>query len=101
MPPKTDPNLPLILGFDTSAAHCAAAVLSGETILAHAHEAMEKGQGEFTPQDRIGQLTMRNLDIKDTRDKLRVYLSTGLLKGAPGSAIPQIEPRPDRSSDDD
>jgi argininosuccinate synthase len=62
---------------------------------------MEKGQGEFTPQDRIGQLTMRNLDIKDTRDKLRVYLSTGLLKGAPGSAIPQIEPRPDRSSDDD
>ena len=37
---------PLILAFDTSAAHCAAAVLSGETILAHAHEAMEKGQGE-------------------------------------------------------
>ncbi len=51
---------------------------------------MEKGQGEFTPQDRIGQLTMRNLDIADTRDKLRVYLSTGLLKSAPGSSIPQI-----------
>jgi argininosuccinate synthase len=51
---------------------------------------MEKGEGEFTPQDRIGQLTMRNLDIADTRDKLRVYLSTGLLHGRPGSAIPQL-----------
>jgi argininosuccinate synthase len=51
---------------------------------------MESGDGEFTPQDRIGQLTMRNLDIADTRDKLRVYLSTGLLHGGPGSAIPQL-----------
>ena len=31
---------------------------------------MEKGESSFTPQDRIGQLTMRNLDIADTRDKL-------------------------------
>src|SRR6188474_3777014 len=44
---------------------------------------MEKGEGDFTPQDRIGQLTMRNLDIADTRDKLRVYTKAGLL--APGS----------------
>ncbi len=51
---------------------------------------MESGKGEFTPQDRIGQLTMRNLDIADTRDKLRVYLGTGLLKSSPGSSIPQI-----------
>ena len=34
---------------------------------------MEKGEGAFTPADRIGQLTMRNLDIDDTRDKLGVY----------------------------
>src|SRR5580693_3763800 len=34
---------------------------------------MEKGEGAFSPQDRIGQLTMRNLDISDTRDKLAVY----------------------------
>jgi argininosuccinate synthase len=27
---------------------------------------MEKGESSFTPQDRIGQLTMRNLDIADT-----------------------------------
>ena len=31
---------------------------------------MEKGAGAFTPQDRIGQLTMRNMDISDTREKL-------------------------------
>jgi argininosuccinate synthase len=43
---------------------------------------MEKGEAFFTPQDRIGQLTMRNLDIVDTREKLSVYMKTGLL--APG-----------------
>ena len=41
---------------------------------------MEKGEEVFfTPLDRIGQLTMRNLDIADTRDKLRVYGEAGLL----------------------
>ncbi len=40
---------------------------------------MEKGQGAFTPQDRIGQLTMRNLDITDSRDKLFIYSKSGLL----------------------
>jgi argininosuccinate synthase len=40
---------------------------------------MEKGKDAFTPADRIGQLTMRNLDIIDTRDKLRVYGEAGLL----------------------
>jgi len=44
---------------------------------------MEKGEGEFTPQDRIGQLTMRNLDIADTRDKIAIYTRTGLI--TPGS----------------
>jgi tRNA threonylcarbamoyl adenosine modification protein YeaZ len=37
---------PLILGFDTSAAHCAAALLSGDRILAARAEAMDKGQAE-------------------------------------------------------
>ncbi|MDO5620451.1 MAG: tRNA (adenosine(37)-N6)-threonylcarbamoyltransferase complex dimerization subunit type 1 TsaB [Paracoccus sp. (in: a-proteobacteria)] len=36
----------LTLGFDTSAAHCAAALLSGETLLASVHEDMTKGQAE-------------------------------------------------------
>ncbi len=40
---------------------------------------MEKVEGAFTPADRIGQLTMRNLDIADTREKLGVYTRTGLL----------------------
>jgi argininosuccinate synthase len=44
---------------------------------------MEKGEAFFTPQDRIGQLTMRNLDIADTRDKLLTYVKAGVL--APGS----------------
>ena len=39
---------------------------------------MERGESAFSPQDRIGQLTMRNLDIADTRAKLGVYAKTGL-----------------------
>jgi argininosuccinate synthase len=33
----------------------------------------------FSPLDRIGQLTMRNLDITDTRAKLGIYAKSGLL----------------------
>jgi argininosuccinate synthase len=39
---------------------------------------MENGVGEFGPNDRIGQLTMRNLDIKDTRDKIKIYDDLGI-----------------------
>ena len=49
---------------------------------------MEKGEAFFTPADRIGQLTMRNLDIVDTRDKLRVYSEAGLL--GPGGGMPLL-----------
>src|SRR5215218_3344028 len=49
---------------------------------------MEKGdEAFFTPEDRIGQLTMRNLDIIDTRDKLLVYTQTGLLKPSAASGL--------------
>ena len=51
---------------------------------------MEKGESSFSPQDRIGQLTMRNLDIVDTREKLSIYVKTGLLSVAAGSAIPSL-----------
>jgi len=51
---------------------------------------MEKGESPFTPQDRIGQLTMRNLDIVDTRDKLLTYVKTGVLAPAAGSALPHL-----------
>ncbi|MBK7590679.1 MAG: argininosuccinate synthase [Betaproteobacteria bacterium] len=51
---------------------------------------MEKGESVFSPQDRIGQLTMRNLDITDTRDKLATYVKTGLLAPSIGSALPLL-----------
>jgi argininosuccinate synthase len=50
---------------------------------------MEKGDSMFTAQDRIGQLTMRNLDIVDTRDKLGIYTEGGLLSG--GKGVPSLE----------
>jgi argininosuccinate synthase len=51
---------------------------------------MEKGEGEFTPQDRIGQLTMRNLDITDTRDKIDIYTKAGLLAPGGPTALPEL-----------
>jgi argininosuccinate synthase len=44
---------------------------------------MERSESAFGPLDRIGQLTMRNLDIVDSRDKLAVYRQVGTL-GAGG-----------------
>ncbi|HTJ99869.1 MAG TPA: argininosuccinate synthase [Bordetella sp.] len=52
---------------------------------------MEKGESVFSPQDRIGQLTMRNLDIVDTRDKLFTYVKAGLLTSSAGAALPQLK----------
>ena len=51
---------------------------------------MEKGESAFTPQDRIGQLTMRNLDIADTREKLLTYAKAGLLAPASSAPLPQL-----------
>jgi argininosuccinate synthase len=58
---------------------------------------MEKGESMFSPQDRIGQLTMRNLDIVDTRDKLFTYVKTGVLLPWSGTALPH--PSTDPSDD--
>ncbi|MBL8226798.1 MAG: argininosuccinate synthase [Chromatiales bacterium] len=49
---------------------------------------MERGEAFFTPADRIGQLTMRNLDIADTRQKLDVYERAGLLSRSDGHVVP-------------
>src|SRR6516164_6975166 len=58
---------------------------------------MEKGDASFTPQDRIGQLTMRNLDIVDTRDKLLTYAKTGLIAPSVGSGLPRLAgPAPEK-----
>jgi argininosuccinate synthase len=51
---------------------------------------MEKTQSSFSPQDRIGQLTMRNLDITDTREKLLTYALTGLLTLSTGNEMPLL-----------
>ncbi len=51
---------------------------------------MEKGESMFTPLDRIGQLTMRNLDIVDTRAKLGIYGKAGLLSNESGAAMPLL-----------
>ena len=52
---------------------------------------MEKVENApFDPIDRIGQLTMRNLDIVDTRQKLGIYTQTGLLLSGQDSVLPQL-----------
>ena len=66
---------------------------------------MEKGDEVFfTPQDRVGQLTMRNLDIADTREKLVVYHRVGLDGHQPEDGLPllpaaapevEVEPEPE------
>ncbi len=51
---------------------------------------MEKTESSFSPRDRIGQLTMRNLDITDTRAKLLTYAQAGLLTLSKGSEMPHL-----------
>jgi argininosuccinate synthase len=57
---------------------------------------MEKTESTFSPRDRIGQLTMRNLDIADTREKLLTYAKTGLLTLSKGSEMPQLNSGPEK-----
>ncbi|AOF87767.1 argininosuccinate synthase [Hydrogenophaga sp. RAC07] len=53
---------------------------------------MEKVEdAPFTPLDRIGQLTMRNLDITDTRAKLGIYAKAGLLSLGDGASMLKLE----------
>lgn len=52
---------------------------------------MEKGESMFSPADRIGQLTMRNLDIVDTREKLATYSQVGLLPSGGSDLLPLLK----------
>jgi argininosuccinate synthase len=45
----------------------------------------------FGPTDRIGQLTMRNLDIADTRAKLEMYRDQGQLGGGDFNLIKELD----------
>src|ERR1700759_3303124 len=51
---------------------------------------MEKTDSAFSPRDRIGQLTMRNLDITHTPAKLQTYAQAGLLNLSKGTEMPQL-----------
>ena len=51
---------------------------------------MEKTESAFSPRDRIGQLTMRNLDITDTRAKLMIYARAGLITLSQGLEMPRL-----------
>src|ERR1700710_267371 len=57
---------------------------------------MEKGESSFSPRDRIGQLTMRNLDITDTRAKLLTYAQSGLITLSKGAEMPQLSSASDK-----
>ena len=59
------PRDPIILAFDTSAAHCAAALLCGETVLAENVEPMHKGQAERLMPLIEEMLTKANLTWAD------------------------------------
>jgi len=53
----------------------------------------------FGPLDRIGQLTMRNLDIDDTRAKLDVYRHAGTLTGSSLLELGDGEAEPDADAE--
>jgi argininosuccinate synthase len=57
---------------------------------------MEKTDSAFSPRDRIGQLTMRNLDISDTRAKLLTYADTGLITLPKGNEMPKLNSGKDK-----
>ncbi|WNY32739.1 argininosuccinate synthase [Curtobacterium flaccumfaciens] len=49
------------------------------------------GGAAFRPDDRIGQLTMRNLDIADSRSRLEQYAAAGLIGGATAELVGELE----------
>ncbi|MDR7234082.1 argininosuccinate synthase [Agrococcus sediminis] len=49
------------------------------------------GDAAFGPEDRIGQLTMRNLDIADSRSRLEGYAAAGLIEGETKALLGALE----------
>jgi argininosuccinate synthase len=60
---------------------------------------MEKTESAFSPRDRIGQLTMRNLDVTDTRGKLLTYAAAGLLTLSKGGEMPKLSSSSDKDKE--
>lgn len=48
------------------------------------------GDAAFGPTDRIGQLTMRNLDIADSRSRLELFAGLGMIGGATGELVGHV-----------
>ena len=48
------------------------------------------GDSAFGPSDRIGQLTMRNLDIADSRARLEQYATLGIVGGATADLVGEL-----------
>ena len=74
------PSDPLCLGFDTSAAHCAAALVLGDRILASASEDMQRGQAERLIGVLEGVLGQANKTWKDL-DRIGVGVGPGNFTG--------------------
>ncbi|HEU4807429.1 MAG TPA: argininosuccinate synthase, partial [Homoserinimonas sp.] len=49
------------------------------------------GDSAFGPEDRIGQLTMRNLDIADSRTRLEQYVRQGIVSGETAKLMGALE----------
>jgi argininosuccinate synthase len=49
------------------------------------------GEPAFGPEDRIGQLTMRNLDIADSRARLEQYAAQGIVGGATAELVGDLK----------
>ncbi|MGP9032722.1 argininosuccinate synthase [Glutamicibacter mysorens] len=65
----------------------------GEKLSYHPDKlSMERvGDAAFGPVDRIGQLTMRNLDIADSRGRLEQYANMGLVGGTTAKLVGSLE----------
>lgn len=74
------PNPPVILAFDTAAAHCAAAVFMGGVIVAETIEPMKTGQAERLMPLLEGLLTSQSLNWADL-DALAVGIGPGNFTG--------------------
>ncbi|MBK8462549.1 MAG: argininosuccinate synthase [Nigerium sp.] len=66
---------------------------AGPTLSYHPEKlSMERVEdAAFGPVDRIGQLTMRNLDIADTRTRLEQYSALGLVGGAISELVGELD----------